>query len=47
MNEENKDKALDAVKNSEPGDVRPVVYALLYIGDMIRRNADLSKMRGE
>jgi hypothetical protein len=43
MAEDNKEKALDAVRESVPSDVRPIVYALLYIGDMISK----ANSRGE
>ena len=43
MGEDNKEKALESVRESGPADIRPVVYALLYIGDMISQ----ANSRGE
>lgn len=46
-NNDHKQKALDALKNVQFDGSAPITHALLYIGDMIRRDTDLENLKGE
>ncbi len=45
--DENRAKALEALKDLEFNGAAPITHALLYIGDMLRRDTDLREVQGE
>jgi hypothetical protein len=40
-------QALEALKDLEFNGAAPITHALLYIGDMLRRDTDLREVQGE